>query len=136
MSSLKGLFIVLGITAFAGIGGLYALEELCERSTRVQPRTVRLPKYEEEQDEITEPYVVPMEDVNDVGKDAGQSEQNGRQDGVRNETNTTNTTSENSASGKTTKNSTVLFEFADYDDDDDVERNDDDDDDERRIDTK
>ena len=133
MSSLKGLFIVLGITAFAGIGGLYALEELCERSTRVQPRTVRLPKYEEEQDEITEPYVVPMEDVNDVGKDAGQSEQNGGQDGVRNET---NTTSENSASGKTTKNSTVLFEFADYDDDDDVERNDDDDDDERRIDTK
>jgi len=133
MSSLKGLFIVLGITAFAGIGGLYALEELCERSTRVQPRTVRLPKYEEEQDEITEPYVVPMEDVNDVGKDAGQSEQNGGQDGVRNET---NTTSENSASGKTTKNPTVLFEFADYDDDDDVERNDDDDDDERRIDTK
>lgn len=60
MASLRGLFIILGITAFAGIGGLYALEELSERSHRAPVR--QLPKYKKDDDNV-EPYMVEMEPI-------------------------------------------------------------------------
>lgn len=34
MSSFKNLLVILSITAFAGVAGLYALEEYCDRKSR------------------------------------------------------------------------------------------------------
>lgn len=73
MTSLKGLITILGITAFAGIGGLYVLEELCDRQQR-KPRTVQLPRYDDPSKESTEqprsndevePYTLNMQNVKD-----------------------------------------------------------------------
>lgn len=77
MSSLKGLLAVLGITLFAGIGGLYALEELCERQARKdaearkandhrpsehEDSSERTSKEQSENKETVDPYMVAMED--------------------------------------------------------------------------
>jgi hypothetical protein len=75
MASLRGLIAILGITAFAGIGGLYVLEELCNGNTK-NVKTVKLPEYTEEKAATTdtntntstnvEPYTLNMDTVDTV----------------------------------------------------------------------
>jgi len=59
MTSLRGFFLVLGITIFAGIGGLYALEELCcekrERRSR-QNETAQMQPIDKVRKESIEMY--------------------------------------------------------------------------------
>ena len=80
MSSFKGLITILGITAFAGLGGLLLLEELCEKKS---PRKVSLPLYDENKSEddgeiemsemppATAPYSIEGDDdINNYGNES------------------------------------------------------------------
>lgn len=86
MSSFKGLIAVLGITLFAGIGGLYALEELCERQRRIRERedadhndmrqVQGKPLSATEKKEVVD-YMVTMEDPQEVLETQEYERQNG-----------------------------------------------------------
>lgn len=123
MSSLKGLIAILGITAFAGIGGLLVLEELCNKVN--EPKRVRLPRVPSADDELEdvlevispieskqalEPYEMKMLPIDDFDKKSTTSKAESQQTG----------------SGKQSEDhdlpprKNVIFEFHDESDDDDI----------------
>ena len=94
MSSLKGLIAILGITAFAGIGGLLVLEELCNKGN--EPKRVRLPRVPSADDEsedvlevigpieskqALEPYEVKMLPIDDFDRKSTTSKSENQQTG-------------------------------------------------------
>lgn len=62
MSSLRGLIAVIGLTTFAGIAGLYLLEQLC-----FGDKTTKKVNLSEFSDEELGPYALHMDNVENNG---------------------------------------------------------------------